>query len=117
MFPSVMNGELIINNTSLLFCSGSGIVTHRNDPEYPQCPPVNHLSASEKDDVIREWRHKCKQFTDCSRKTLLKKSETTVDDDIQYTGVISPRLQTMAEVSGSRLQLNDTFPNKEVLAI
>ncbi len=34
-----------------------------------------------------------------------------------YSGVTDPRLRTMAEVSGARLQVGDTFPNKDVLAI
>ena len=95
----------------------SGIVSYRNHPDYPQRPRVDHLSETDKQDALANWKRQCKRFTDRKRKRLLKEAETVRDDNITYSGVTDPRLRTMAEVSGARLRVNDSFPNRDVLAI
>ena len=92
-------------------------MSHRNDPEYPTKPRVDHLSESDREQALRDWKRRCKQFTDRRRKKILKDLERIANPDIAYSGVTIPRLRTMAEVSGARLRVGDTFPNRDILAI
>ena len=82
--------------------------------EYPQCPCVNHLLKTEREEVLCEWRHKCKQFTDCHRKKGLKDSERV---NTSYSYVINPCLHTMAKVSGTRLHVGDLFPSRDIVTL
>jgi hypothetical protein len=65
-------------------------VSHRNDPEYPTKPRVDHLSESDREQALRDWKRCCKQFTDRRRKKILKDSERIANPDIAYSGVTIP---------------------------
>ena len=82
-----------------------------NHPDYPARPHIDgRWSESKKEEVLEEYRKRCKAFTDRQRKIVLKESEGVADTNIIYTGVGDPRLWTLKEVAIDCLKMKDSFP-------
>ena len=85
-------------------------------PGGPKPPKYNGMNYVEKVMAKREYKRERKKFTDGLRLKRLKEQNENFDPE-EFTGCKTLGLRTMVDVQKCRLEVNHTFPDKEILVL
>ena len=83
-------------------------------PGGPMPPSYDGMSAAEKAAAKKAFKKVRKKYTDALRKTRLKENNDDYDPE-QFSGCLALFLRPMTDVEKGRLEVNHTFPDKEML--
>jgi hypothetical protein len=85
-------------------------------PGGPKPPNYDGMNEVEKVMAKQEYKRERKKFTDGLRLKRLKEQNENFDPE-EFSGCLTLGLRTMADVQKCRLEVNHTFPDKEVLVL
>ena len=85
-------------------------------PGGPKPPKYDGMNEVEKVMAKQEYKRERKKFTDGLRLKRLKEQNENFDPE-EFSGCLTLGLRTMADVQKCRLEVNHTFPDKEVLVL
>jgi len=83
-------------------------------PGGPKPPPYDGMSATEMVFVKSEFKKVCKRYTDGLRMKHLTENNEEYEPE-SFSGCLALVLRPMTDVQEGRLEVNHTFPNKEIL--
>jgi len=85
-------------------------------PGGPKPPNYDGMNDKEKEMAKQEYKRKPKKFTDGLRMKRLKDQNNNFDPE-EFSGCLKNGLCTMVDVQNCRLEVNHTFPDKEILVL
>jgi len=85
-------------------------------PGGPKPPKYDGMNEVEKVMVKQEYKRERKKITDGLRIKWLKEQNKNYDGE-EFSGCLTLGLRTMVDVQKCRLEVNHTFPNKEILVL
>ncbi len=83
-------------------------------PGGPMPPSYNGMSVAEMAFAKSEFKKVCKKYTHALRMKRLKENHDEYEPE-SFSGCLALVLRPMTDVQKSRLEVNHTFPNKEML--
>jgi hypothetical protein len=85
-------------------------------PGGPKPPKYDGMNDVEKAMAKREYKRERKKITDGLRLKRLKDQNDNFDPE-EFSGCLTLGLRTMVDVQNGRLEVNHTFPDKEILVL
>jgi len=86
------------------------------NPGGPKPPKCNGMNEVEKAMAKQEYKRERKKITDGLRIKRLKEQNENYDAE-EFSGCLTLGLRTMVDVQKCRLEVNHTFPDKEILVL